>query len=232
VPTLLSWTGGRGQFRQMRGGRDRWSSGGPAEERQALAAFSSWLQQASGDLWSSGGPAEEKARNTAFPNAAMLSQTIIIFHGGVMPNWPRPPVQERSVGTSEDPTSWERSECLDRWSSGGPAEERHDGRGPNRVARLFETIALVCGGVMPNSLQMCPEILARMRRWDEFEFGFTPPQRERVRLYADAKLQLSLGRASSWNRHDRNPAFLRWSSAAPAACIRWRSDLRDLFRKS
>jgi len=47
VPTLLSWTGGRGQFRQMRGGRDRWSSGGPAEERQALAAFSSWLQQAS-----------------------------------------------------------------------------------------------------------------------------------------------------------------------------------------
>ena len=28
-------------------GRDRWSSGGPAEERQALAAFSSWVQQAS-----------------------------------------------------------------------------------------------------------------------------------------------------------------------------------------
>ena len=52
------------------------------------------------DRWSSGGPAEEKARNTAFPNAAMFSQTIIIFHGGVMPNWPRPPVQERGVGTS------------------------------------------------------------------------------------------------------------------------------------
>jgi hypothetical protein len=29
---------------------------------------------------------------------------------------------------------------------------------------------------MPNSLQMCPEILARMRRWGEFEFGFTPTQ--------------------------------------------------------
>src|ERR1022692_2353604 len=45
-----------------------------------------------------------KARNTAFPNAAMFSQTIIIAHSGVMPNWPRPPVQERSVGTSGDPT--------------------------------------------------------------------------------------------------------------------------------
>jgi hypothetical protein len=43
------------------------------------------------------------------------------------------------------------------------------------MARLFEAIALVWGGVMPNSLQMCPEILARMRRWGEFEFGFTPP---------------------------------------------------------
>src|ERR1019366_9836822 len=49
-----------------------------------------------------------KARNTAFPNAAMFSQTIIIAHSGVMPNWPRPPVQERSVGTSEESTSWER----------------------------------------------------------------------------------------------------------------------------
>ena len=76
------------------------------------------------------------------------------------------------------------------------------------------------GGVMPNSLQMCPEILARMRRWGEFEFGFTPPQRERVRLYADAKLRLSLGRASSWSRPDRNPAFLRWSSADPAVARR------------
>ena|ERR1017187_7542655 len=45
-----------------------------------------------------------KARNTAFPNAAMFSQTIIIAHSSVMPNWPRPPVQERSVGTSGDPT--------------------------------------------------------------------------------------------------------------------------------
>ena len=33
--------------------------------------------------WSSGGPAEEKARNTAFPNAAMFSQTTIVFHGSV-----------------------------------------------------------------------------------------------------------------------------------------------------
>src|ERR1035438_3896012 len=45
-----------------------------------------------------------KARNTAFPNAAMFSQTIIIAYGSVMPNWPRPPVQERSVGPSGDPT--------------------------------------------------------------------------------------------------------------------------------
>src|ERR1035438_2983060 len=35
-----------------------------------------------------------KARNTAFPNAAMFSQTIIIAHSSVMPNWPRPPLQE------------------------------------------------------------------------------------------------------------------------------------------
>jgi hypothetical protein len=40
---------------------------------------------------------------------------------------------------------------LDRWSSGGPAEERHDGRVPNRLAPLSETKAVVCGGVLPNS---------------------------------------------------------------------------------
>src|ERR1035438_4591876 len=37
-----------------------------------------------------------KARNTAFPNAAMFAQTTIVAYGCVMPNWSRPPVQERS----------------------------------------------------------------------------------------------------------------------------------------
>src|ERR1039458_7348456 len=37
-----------------------------------------------------------KARNTAFPNAAMFSQTTIVAYGCGMPNWSRPPVQERS----------------------------------------------------------------------------------------------------------------------------------------
>ena len=41
----------------------------------------------------------------------MFSQTIIIAYGGVMPNWPRQPVQERSVGTSGDPTE---AACLQR----------------------------------------------------------------------------------------------------------------------
>ena len=92
----------------------RWPHFPPGCSRRAGGKRPWTFRWPTGDLWSSGGPAEEKARNTAFPNAAMLSQTIIIFHGGVMPNWPRPPVQERSVGTSEDPTSWEANSALRR----------------------------------------------------------------------------------------------------------------------
>jgi hypothetical protein len=71
-----------------------------SREHRAHASADALTKARRRHRWSSGGPAEEKARNTAFPNAALFSQTMIIFHGGVMPNWPRPPVQERSVGTS------------------------------------------------------------------------------------------------------------------------------------
>jgi hypothetical protein len=104
------------------------------------------------DRWSNGGPAEEKARNTAFPNAAMFSQTIAIFHGDVMPNWPRPPVQERSVGTSEDSMSWGRI--------------RHYAAQITRVAS--SAIARSCDSGIPCLSSAGPPLLqrsARTSRW-------------------------------------------------------------------
>ena len=84
-----------------------------------------------------------KARNTAFPNAALFSQTMIIFHGGVMPNWPRPPVQERSFGTSEDSTSWEASSAL-RLADYACRFQRHRQELRTRKFRAFPPLVLRC----------------------------------------------------------------------------------------
>src|ERR1022692_4916598 len=105
------------------------------------------------DRWSSGGPAEEKARNTAFPNAAMFSQTIAIFHGDVMPNWPRPPVQERSVGTSEDSTSWRANSAL-RLADYACRFQRHRHDLRTRKFRAFPPLVLRCSSGLPERTQI------------------------------------------------------------------------------
>jgi hypothetical protein len=61
-------------------------------------------------------------------------------------------VRSRYWRRNNVPAAGRFSRTRHRWSSGGAAEERHDGQLPNRVASSPKRWQVVYGGVMPNFL--------------------------------------------------------------------------------
>ena len=103
------------------------------------------------------GAAEDQRRKRhgipPFQMRQCFLKTIIIFHGDVMPNWPRPPVQERSVGTSEDPTSWEANSAL-RLADYACRFQRHRHELRTRKFRAFPPLVLRCSSGLPERTQI------------------------------------------------------------------------------